>query len=284
VEEHRYRWKIGRMCSLLNVSSSGYYAWRKRPTSKRALDNERLLESIRHIYTEGRGEYGSPMICGALREEGQRINHKRIARLMRLMGLRSKIRRQFKRTTRRCRDRDASPNLLEQNFTTDGPNRVWLSDITYVSTEEGWLYLTTVEDMWSRRMIGHAITEDLRATAVIQALTMALSSRQLADGLIFHSDRGKQYADRSVRSILTAHEIRQSMSSTGNCYDNAMAESFFATLKRGHIFWERFQTKEEARRKIFEYLEVFYNRVRRHSSLGYKSPVAFEQSRCAGLA
>jgi len=265
------------MCNLLNVSRSGYYAWRVRSASERSVNNEQLLAHIRRIYAEGRGEYGSPMICGALREEGHRVNHKRIARLMRENGLRSKVRRRFKCTTRRCKNRDASPNLLKQTFTTDGPNRVWLSDITYISTEEGWLYLTTVEDMWSRRMVGHAITEDLRATAVIQALTMALGRRVVVPGLIFHSDRGKQYVDEDVRSILTAYGIRQSMSSTGNCYDNAMAESFFATLKRGHVFWERFQTKEEARRIIFEYLEVFYNRVRRHSSLGYKSPVAFEQ-------
>jgi putative transposase len=277
VEEHRYRWRIERICSLLKVSSSGYYAWRKRPASKRSQENEMLLESIRLIYSEGRGEYGSPTICGTLREGGRKVNHKRIARLMRLAGLCSKIQRQFKRTTRRCKDQDASPNLLKQNFTTDGPNRVWISDITYVWTEDGWLYLTTVEDMWSRKVIGHAITDHLRAEAVIQALEMALSRRVIATGLVFHSDRGKQYADHRVRKILTDRKITQSMSSTGNCYDNAMAESFFATLKRGHIFWERFQTKEEARRKIFEYLEVFYNRVRRHSSLGYKSPVAFEQ-------
>lgn len=277
MEEHRYRWRIGRMCSLLNLSVSGYYAWRKRPTSKRSLENERLLESIRHIYAEGRGEYGSPTIWGTLRDEGRRVNHKRIARLMRLVGLRSKIRRKFKCTTRRCKDQDASPNLLQQNFTADRANRVWISDITYVWTEEGWLYLTTVVDVCSRKVIGHAITDHLRAEAVIQALEMALSRRAIAPGLVFHSDRGKQYADHRVRKILSDNKITQSMSSTGNCYDNAMAESFFATFKRSHIFWERFQTKEEARRKIFEYLEVFYNRVRRHSSLGYKSPVAFEQ-------
>jgi putative transposase len=277
VEEHRYRWRIGRMCSLLNLSASGYYAWRKRPTSKRSLENARLLESIRHIYAEGRGEYGSPTICGTLRDAGSRVNHKRIARLMQLAGLCSKIRRKFKCTTRRCKDQDASPNLLQQNFTTDRPNRVWVSDITYVWTEEGWLYLTTVVDICSRKVIGHAITDHLRAEAVIQALEMALSRRAIAGGLVFHSDRGKQYADHRVRKILSDNKITQSMSSTGNCYDNAMAESFFATFKRSHIFGEPFQTKEEARRMIFEYLEVFYNRVRRHSSLGYKSPVAFEQ-------
>jgi transposase InsO family protein len=195
---------------------------------------------------------------------------------MRSIGLRAKVRRRFKRTTIACKDHQAAPNLLKQNFHTSGPNRVWISDITFIDTEEGWLFLTTVEDMWSRRMIGHAITDHLRAEAVIGALKMALGRRVIAPGLIFHSDRGKQYIDHRVQTLLAAHGCKQSMSSTGNCYDNAMAESFFATLKKGHLFSERFQTKEEARRKLFEYLEVFYNRVRRHSSLGYKSPVAFE--------
>jgi transposase InsO family protein len=236
-----------------------------------------LTRAIRRIYAEGRGEYGSPTICQVLRQDGFLVNHKRIAHLMRRIGMRSKVVRQFKGTTKPCKDRDAAPNLLQQNFHTDAPNRVWLSDITYIDTEEGWLYLTTIEDMWSRRLVGHAITDHLRATAVAEALQMALGRRSVAANLILHSDRGKQYADHRVRSILTVHGIKQSMSGTGNCYDNAMAESFFATLKKGHVFWDRFQTKEEARRKLFEYLEVFYNRVRRHSALGYKSPVAFEQ-------
>ena len=164
------------MCPLLNLSRSAYYAWRSRPESRRSVENAQLMGEIRRIYAEGRGEYGSPMIHGTLRDLGHRVNHKRIARLMRENGLRSKVGRRFKRTTRRCKDRDASANLLMQNFTTDGPNRVWLSDITYVWTAEGWLYLTTVEDMWSRRMVGHAITDHLRATAVVDALTMALRS------------------------------------------------------------------------------------------------------------
>ncbi len=277
METHRDRWNIGRMCALLNVSRSGFYAWHKSPPSARSLRNEELIGEIRRIYGEGEGEYGSPTICQVLREQGHKVNHKRIARLMQTIGLRSKVVRRFKRTTVACKDRDAAPNLLQQNFQTDGPNRVWLSDITYIDTDEGWLFLTTVEDMWSRRMVGHAITDHLQATAVIDALQMALSQRVVVPGLIFHSDRGTQYADHRVRKILSAHSITQSMSSTGNCYDNAMAESFFATLKKGHLFRERFQTKEEGRRKLFEYLEIFYNRVRRHSSLGYKSPVAFEQ-------
>jgi len=267
------------MCDLLSLSRSGYHAWRKRPMSARARRNEALLPEIHRIYREGEGEYGSPTIYHALRQKGHRVNHKRIARLMRNIGLRAICKPKFKRTTVPCKDSDASPNLLEQNFETSGPNLVWLSDITYVDTAEGWMFLTTVEDMWSRRIVGHAISDHLRAEAVMEALTMALSRREIEPGLIFHSDRGKQYADHRVRSILSAYKMKQSMSSTGNCYDNAMAESFFATLKKGHVFRERFRTREEARRKLFGYLEIFYNRVRRHSSLGYKSPVAFEEQR-----
>lgn len=278
MQEHRRLHNIGRMCWLLNVSRSGFYAWCARQPSARSAGNEDLIRSIKRIYDEGRGEYGSPTICAVLRQEGHWVNHKRIERLMRQIGLRAKVHRRFKRTTKPCKDAEAAANLLQQDFTTDGPNRVWLSDITYIDTDEGWLYLTTVEDMWSRRMVGHALADHLRAESVVEALQMALGRRAVAPGLIFHSDRGKQYIDGNVREILTAFGMRQSMSSTGNCYDNAIAESFFATLKKGHVFSERFQTREEARRRIFEYLEVFYNRVRRHSSLGYKSPVAFEQS------
>ena len=286
VEKHRHQYRVERMCPLLSLSRSGFYAWRMRPLSTRGLENERLVEEIRRVYAEGRGEYGSPTICEALRQEGWVVNHKRIARLMCQMGLCSKVAKRFKRTTKRCKDRDAAPNLLQQNFTTGGPNRVWLSDITYVDTPEGWLYVTTVEDMWSRRMLGYAITNHLRADGIIEALQMALGHRGVEPGLIFHSDRGKQYVDRNVRAILKAYGMIQSMSSTGNCYDNAMAESFFATFKKGHLFWEPFQTREEARRRIIEYLEVFYNCVRRHSSLGYRSPVAYElqQARLGGQA
>jgi len=277
VDRHRNLWKINRMCGLLSLSRSGFYAWRRRPLSVRRTRNDELIRKIREIYEEGEGEYGSPTICETLREKGHLVNHKRVARIMREIGLKSRVVRRFKRTTVRCKDRDASPNLLNQNFHTDGPNKVWLSDITYIDTEEGWLYLTTVEDMCTRRMAGYAVTDNLRATAVIEALNMALSRRAIAPGLIFHSDRGKQYVDHRFRAILEKNHIIQSMSSTGNCYDNAMAESFFATLKKGHLFRERFQTKEQARRMLFEYLEIFYNRVRRHSALGYKSPVAFEK-------
>ncbi len=276
MQEHQDRWSIERVCGLLNLSRSGFYAWQKRGMSKRATANEDLTREIRRIYGEGRGEYGSPTIYRALQEQGHRVNHKRVVRLMREIGLRAKVRKRFKQTTKPCKDREAAPNLLQQQFQTTGPNRVWLSDITFIDTEEGWLYLTVIEDMWSRCIVGYAITDHMRAEAVIEALQMALRRRDIAPGLIFHSDRGKQYIDSRVRAILSKNGMIQSMSSTGNCYDNAMAESFFATLKKGHLFSQKFQTKEEARRKLFEYLEVFYNRVRRHSSLGYKTPVAFE--------
>jgi len=264
------------MCCLLNVSRGGFYAWCRRPKSKRARVNQELTQEIRRIYAQGRGEYGSPTIHRVLQEEGLRVNRKRIVRLMRTIGLRSTTRRRWKQTTKPCKDQDAAPNLLKQNFHTTGPNRVWLSDITFIKSERRWLYLTTIEDMWSRRIVGYAITDHLRAEAVIEALQMALRRREITPGLIFHSDRGTQYADHRVRAILNNHGMVQSMSSTGNCYDNAMAESFFATLKKGHALAQKFQTLEEARRVLFEYLEVFYNRVRRHSSLDYKSPVAFE--------
>lgn len=266
------------MCRLLAVSRSGYYAWSKRNKSSRSRENEELTMEIRHVYEEGQGSYGSPTIVHTLKERGLNVNHKRIERLMRQMGLRSKLARRFKRTTRPCRDREAQPNLVRQHFSSEGPNRLWLSDITYIHTQEGWLYLTMIEDVWCRMVVGHAMTDHLRADGVLTALQMALGRRRVEPGLIFHSDRGKQYIDGNVRKILAQHQIRQSMSSTGNCYDNAMAESFFATLKKGHIYHQHFRTRQEARRSIFEYLEVFYNRVRRHSALGYKSPVAFEES------
>jgi putative transposase len=283
VEEHQKQWRVGLMCRVLKIMRSSYYAWRSRSVSDRDKENTGLRENIRRLYDEGRGTYGSPTICDVLRQEGYRVNHKRIARLMRQMGLRSKIARRFKRTTKPCKDREAAPNLLQQNFSSSGPNRVWLSDITYVWTREGWLYVTFIEDVWSRLPVGYTMTTHLRANAVIESLKMALGRRVVEPGLIFHSDRGRQYVDTEVREILTRHGMRQSMSSTGNCYDNAMAESFIATLKKSHVFWHRYQTRDEARRSIFEYLEIFYSRVRRHSALGYKSPVAFEEQFNTGL-
>lgn len=276
MEEHQRQYRIERMCWLLSLSRSGFYAWLRRGESRRKIENEFVKREIRQIYAEGEEEYGSPTITQALRDEGLVVNTKRVVRLMRQMGLFSKVVKKFKRTTKACKDNQASPNLLKQDFQAQGANRIWTSDITFVGTPEGWLYLSTVNDLWSRRVVGYAITDHLRAEAILEALQMALGHRTVEPGLIFHSDRGKQYIDHRVRKLLSDHGILQSMSSTGNCYDNAPAESFFATFKKGHLFWEPFQTREEARRRITEYLEIFYNCVRRHSSLGYKSPVAYE--------
>lgn len=278
MREHAGQYRVSRLCRLLSLSRSSYYAWSHRLPSQRTADNRALQGRIQALYAQGRGEYGSPTICDILREEGHQVNRKRIARLMREMGLRSKIARRFKRTTKRCKDRDAAPNLLQQNFAASGPNRVWVSDITHIWTDEGWLYLTFIEDAWSRLPVGYAMTAHMRAEAVLQALAMALGRRAVSPGLIFHSDRGKQYVDAGVRSILKERGMLQSMSSTGNCYDNAMAESFIATIKKAHVFWHRYHTRDEAQSSIFEYIEIFYSRVRRHSALGRKSPVAFEQS------
>jgi putative transposase len=194
------------MCTLLNISRAGFFAWLKRCPTARSIRNEKLIRAIQRIYNKGRGEYGSPTIYEALRREGYQVNHKCIARLMRQIGLRAKTVRHFKKTTKPCKAKDVAPNLLQQNFFTDASNRVWLSDITYVDTDEGGLYLTTVEDMWSRRIIGHALTNHLEATAVVETLEMALNRRCITPGLIFHSDRGKQYIDSRVRTILHSQE------------------------------------------------------------------------------
>ncbi len=262
---------------MLGITRSSYYRWRQARGTRRERENGVVMEEIRRIWEEGRQEYGSPRIEAVLREREYRVNHKRVARLMRQMGIRSKTVRRFKHTTRRCTDQLAAPNLLQQRFHAEEPNRVWLSDITYVRTKEGWLYLTAIEDVFSRLPVGYAMREDLSAQGVVQALRMACGRREVKPGLVFHSDRGKQYADGEVRELLRDHQMVQSMSSTGNCYDNAMAESFFATIKKGVVHGRQFETRAEARQVIFEYLEVFYSRVRRHSSLGDKSPVAFEQ-------
>lgn len=286
VEREKIRYRVDRLCRLLGVSRSGYYQWSQRKVTTRSVANERIACEIRQIYGEGRGEYGSPTVYHTLRERGFLVNRKRVVRLMRQMHLFAKTVKKFKHTTKRCPDHLASPNLLEQNFQVDEPNRVWVSDITFVRTEEGWLYLTAIKDLCTKRVVGYAITDDLRAEGVLEALRMALRHRAslLRPGLLFHSDRGKQFVDSRVRALLAEHKMVQSMSSTGNCYDNAPAESFFATLKKGHLFWEAFQTREEARRRLIEYIEIFYNCVRRHSSLGYKSPVAFELHQQAMLA
>jgi putative transposase len=239
--------------------------------------NERLLEAIRAIYNQSHGRYGSPRITAALHAQGYTCSKNRVARLMRQAGIKDKTKRRFKVTTHANKTKEASPNLVAQNFTAQTANQLWCSDITYLWTREGWLYLAVVFDVFSRRIVGYALSARLTADLVEDALQRALHSRTVRAGLMFHSDRGSQYASASVRAILGQYHLRQSMSSTGCCYDNAISETFFHTPKTELTFWECYETRQEAISSIFEYIEIFYNRQRIHSALGYLSPVDFEK-------
>jgi putative transposase len=269
------------MCLLLGVSRSGYYAYGRQGNGVRRKANERLLEEIKRSYRAGRGAYGSPRITTDLRERGFRCGKNRVARLMRINGIAAKTKRRFKATTNSRHCLPVAPNLLNKRFVATGPDKVWVSDITYVWTHEGWLYLATVLDLFSRRVVGWAMGERITSELVIRALNQAIWKRKPAPGLIFHSDRGGQYASDAFRIILARHGIVQSMSNKGDCYDNAVAESFFHTLKTEYVYFESFRTRMQAQSGIFEYIEAFYNPTRRHSTLGNMSPQQFEQASVA---
>ncbi|MBI5902046.1 MAG: IS3 family transposase [Deltaproteobacteria bacterium] len=282
MERERSKFAVERMCRLFGVTRSGYYAWlRGRDTKRRLKENEALLEAIRRFYKASRGTYGSPRITEDLRDAGLRCGENRIARLMRVNGIMAKTRRRFKATTNSRHCLLVDENLLERRFTADGPNKVWTSDITYVWTEEGRLYLTVVLDVFSRQIVGWAMGDRIDTALVLRAFNQAVMRRRPAPGLIFHSDRGSQYASVAFRKALKRCKAIQSMSNKGDCHDNAVTETFFHTLKTELVYFERYKTRAEAKRGIFEYIEVFYNRLRRHSALGYRSPLAFEQSKVA---
>ena len=280
IKDHRGEFPVARMCSALEVSTSGYYAWRTQPQSHRDQENQKLVEQIREIHTESRETYGSPRIHADLVDQGIKCNKKRVARLMRIHSIRAKQhKRRRVQTTDSAHDLPVAPNVLNQQFEADAPNQKWVTDITYVPTDEGWLYLAVVLDVFSRRIIGWSMVSTLCTVLVKNALLMAIAERCPGAGLLHHSDRGAQYAGGEYQAILNDHDMIVSMSRTGNCYDNALMESFFGTLKRELIHHRHYRTRAEARQDIFEYIEVFYNRKRRHSSLGYLSPVQYEQSR-----
>jgi transposase InsO family protein len=262
---------------VLDVSVSGYYAWRRRAPSRRQQTDQVLLTQIRAIHERSRHTYGSPRIAAELNAAGPRCNHKRVARLMRQHGVRAQVKRRYRVTTTQV---DAtlptSANRVAQTFTTHAPNQTWLSDITYVATHESWMYLATVMDLYSRRIIGWGVGETLETPLVLGALQMAVGRRQPPTGVIHHSDRGCQYASTAYRALLTTHGMISSMSRAGNCYDNAPMESFFGTLKTELIYRVTFATRAEAKREIVSYIEGFYNPTRRHSALGYRSPMEFE--------
>jgi putative transposase len=278
IAAHRDEFPISRMCQVLAVSRSGYYAWCKQLTSAREMANQALLVKIRELFDQHKGRYGSNRIHRALRREGERCSHKRVARLMRQHGLRARRQRSYKRTTQSNHSLPVAANILEQDFTTTAPNQKWCGDISYVATAEGWLYLAVIIDLYARVVVGWAMGPSLNRSLVLAALQMALRRRRPAAALLHHSDRGSQYASCDYQALLDAHQLQVSMSRTGNCYDNAMVESFFATLKVECVADQVFVNRAEARTVLFEYMELYYNRQRLHSSLGYLTPVEYKQA------
>ena len=276
IQEHDRRYPIRLMCRTLAVSPAGYYAWRNRPESCRSGHTRALLSAIRVIHRESRETYGSPSIWAALLKQGHDVGEHRIARLMRVEGIRAKTMKKWRATTQSNHRLPVAANTLNRQFTVESPNRVWAGDLTYVWTTEGWLYLAVLLDLYSRLVIGWAMGARLTADLAEQALTMALANRTPTAGLLHHSDRGSQYAAASYQRVLDAHGLIPSMSRRGNCWDNACVESFFGTLKRELVYHRHYATREDAKQDIFEYIEVFYNRKRRHSTLGYDSPAEYE--------
>jgi len=287
MRRHENEFCIEKMAQMLNVSRSGYYEFLLKGEPTRATENKKLKKRIRDIYEKSRKVYGSPRIHQELKREGEKVSRKRVARLMKEEGLQAKMRKKWTRTTTVDKALEANPNYLNQNFRVDEPNQVWVSDITYVRTEEGWLYLAVVMDLFSRKIVGLNMGDRLETELVSQALRQGLTHRRVMNELMHHSDRGCQYASREFQELAAKHGIKLSMSSKGNCYDNAVAESFFHTLKTEHTNFHRYRIREEAKSSIFEYIEVFYNRQRLHSTTGYLSPEEFENqwiNRAKGMA
>jgi putative transposase len=277
VDQRRREFPVHLMCEVLGVSRSGYYAWRHRPASPRAARRAELTGRIRATHDESRGTYGSPRVTAELKGAGVGVCENTVARYMRLAGVRVTPRRRFvPRTTDADHAHPLAPNRLGRDFGATAPDRKWACDLTYLWTDEGWLYLSVVIDLFSRRVVGWSMADDLKARGVAEALAMALARRKPGAGLLHHSDRGVQYACELYQAMLDEHGITRSMSRPGNCYDNAAVESFFGTLKTELVHRTRYRTRDEARASVFEWIECWYNRKRRHSSLGYVSPEAFE--------
>ena len=276
MDQHSSTHGVQKMCRIIGASRSGYYRWKIQPQSRRQKENEKILMEIKESHKNSRRAYGSPRIVEDLKAKGMKCGKNRVARLMKIHGIVGKAKKKFKATTNSNHALPVAENLMNQNFTAEKPNTVWLSDITYVPTLEGWLYLVVILDLFSRQVVGWAMSDRLTSGFVVKALYQAIGRRHPGSGCIFHSDRGIQYASTDCRDVLMAYGFIQSMSRKGNCYDNAVAESFFHTLKTEHVYDYRYETRAEARQSIFEYIEMFYNRQRRHSALGYRSPISFE--------
>ena len=281
IQAHRSMFPVTRMCQVLEVAPSGYYAWHRRPPSRRQQANDVWVEPIQTAHTQSRGTYGSPRITEELQAQGVPCSRNRVARLMKEQGIQVNVKPTFKVTTQSDHDQPIAPNLLQQDFAVNQPNRVWVSDISYIATGEGWLYLCIVMDLFARNIIGWSMQTTLSQQLVLDAFDMAYQRTQPEENVIFHSDRGSQYASRAFRRVLQQKKFRQSMSRKGDCYDNACAESFFHTLKIEEVYPCLYATRAEARYRIFDYIVMFYNRIRRHSYLGYLSPEEFKRRAAA---
>jgi len=276
VKQHSSDYSITTLCQFMDISRSRYYHWLTAPKTKREEDNERLIEQLKMLFEKGRGTYGTRRLKSKFLEQGVIVSRRRIGRLMVQSGLWCKTKKKFKVTTDSQHNQSIAPNLLKRQFTVTEVDRYYVGDITYIHTQEGWLYLAVVIDLFSRKVVGWSMGERMQAKLVNDALLMALWARKPKQGLVWHTDRGSQYASDSHRAILKEHHVTQSMSRKGNCWDNAVSESFFHTLKTELVHQCKFKKRAEATQAIFEYIEVFYNRERTHSANDYVSPVDYE--------
>jgi putative transposase len=276
VEEHQGTWPVAWVCDALGVSTAGYYSWLLRDTSPQEQRRVTLTVEIETVHAEAKARYGSPRIHAELADRGHDCCVNTVARIMRDAGIAAKTKRKFRQTTDSNHTRPVAGNVLDRQFDPEEPNTLWVADVTYVATREGWLYLAAVEDLFSRMVVGWSMDATMTSRLVVDALGSAVVRRLPGSGLVAHSDRGSQYASEHYQRLLAREGITCSMSRRGNCWDNAPMESFFATLKKELVHDEDYATREEAKASIFEYIETFYNRVRRHSALGYLSPVNYE--------
>ena len=279
LDQHQDAWPVAVMASVLGVSPSGYYAWKGRPASDRQQRRDRLLVEITAVHEQVKGRYGSPRVHAELQANGHGCCVNTVAAIMRQAGLRARTARKFKHTTDSNHKRPVAENVLDRQFAATKPNESWVADLTYIATREGWLYLAVVEDLYSRKVVGWSMDATMTSRLVVDALEMAVKARLPGEGLVAHSDRGSQYASEHYQRLLAEHGIECSMSGVGQCWDNAPMESFFASLKKELVHDEDYQSREEAKASVFEYIEVFYNRQRRHSALSYESPERYERQR-----
>jgi putative transposase len=278
IKDNSQNYPVSLQCKVMEIKRCGYYHWQKRRCTQRRIEEDKFLVLLKRHYQLSKGRYGLLRLVKSIRKEGTLVNKKRIYRLMKKHGIFSRTKKKFKVTTKQKAGAGFIENLLNGRFQAAGNNQIWTSDITYIRTKQGWMYLAVVLDIYNRKIIGWSLSQRPSADLVVRAFIMAVMNSKPIKGVIFHSDRGSQYTSNKMRSILAHYGFRQSMSGKGNCYDNAITETFFSTLKKELVYLTEFETREHARTEIFEFIEIFYNRQRLHSSLGYLSPIEFEKN------